>query len=406
LILIIPLLVDAHSAIGLIAVVTLAMALVTFVAVAGLHGLRVIAPRLAVAGCGAALLLAPTLLAELRFSRFYDPATKVTVGAEIAQDFVGFWLYFYDGAYRWLALNSHLDVQIDFAIWIPITIALFGGAVVWAITRRRPDRASLTRYLHVPSLVFLLVCLAIYLFLQLRISLWVYRVLAPLQVIDYPFRMLAFIVPIGVILVVMIADSAFRRFPVNLVPRILAVLWLISLIVLSPLTSMWTIQYPTLAQTNQFPSTNLSAPPPVVNYRTFKGFFSFNGLLYQEYLPKVFTANGTELPADGALYQRLHRHQDGAASLSTVPCTVLVPTKTPLESLALTFTVHCKSATRVALPVTFNAFSSVFKVSKNGKLVRTPYIHVRTDPRIIIAVPSSKTEVVVVHLPTLWGVLS
>src|ERR1039458_4623241 len=89
-------LVDAHSAIGLLAVFTLAITMITFLAVAGIRGLRAIAPRLIVAVGGATVLLAPTLLAELRFSPYYDPASKVTYYANIAGDFVGFGSYFYD----------------------------------------------------------------------------------------------------------------------------------------------------------------------------------------------------------------------------------------------------------------------------------------------------------------------
>jgi hypothetical protein len=36
---------------------------------------------------------------------------------------------------------------------------------------------------------------------------------------------------------------------------------------------------------------------------------------------------------------------------------------------------------------------------------QTQYHHSRSDPRMIIDVPGSKSEVVIVHLPTLWSVL-
>jgi hypothetical protein len=406
LILIVPLLVDAHSAIGLISVFTVAVALGTFMVVAGLPGLRAVASRLAVAVAGAVLLLAPTLLAELKFSQYYDPATKVTHDAAVSGDFVSFSSYFYDSTYRWLAANAHLDLQIDFAIWIPIVVALVGATAYWTMTRGRSTRIDLLRDVDVPSLVFLLVSMAVYLLLQLRLFLGVYRFLAPLEAIDYPYRMLTFIVPIGVVLVVMIANSAISRFPRSQVPKVVGALWLASLVLLSPLTSTWTTQYGLLARPGQFPSTTVSAPPPVVNYRTFKGIFSFDGILYPEYLPRVFNARGNELYDDSALYTKLHDRTDGAASLGRTPCTVAVPSKSPLESLQLTFAVKCSGPTRLALPVSFNAFSSVFVVDPGGKLRRIPYVHIPTDPRVIIQVPTSEPEVVVVHLPTLWGVLS
>ncbi len=42
-----------------------------------------------------------------------------------------------------------------------------------------------------------------------------------------------------------------------------------------------------------------------------------------------------------------------STSLSHVPCTLSVPTRSPLESLELTFGLKCKGPTRYALPVTF-----------------------------------------------------
>jgi len=398
------LLVDAHSAIGLVSIFTLATSLIIFTVEGGIRGLRTIAARFSIAVAGVVVLLGPTLLAELRFSKYYDPASKVTHHNALSQDFVGFWSYFYDGTYRWLAANDHLDLQIDFSLWIPIVVG-----IIVIVLYSRSDRqrwAGLRRAVDGPSILFLLISLAIYLLLQVRGFLGVYRFLAPLEAIDYPYRMMTFIVPLCVVLVATGADLVVRRYPASPVPRVLAVLWLVSLLALSPVTSTWTINYGLLAPDGQFPSASIAAPPAVINYRTFKGIFSFSGILYPEYLPKVYTAGGRELYDDTPLYEKLHRHSAGAASLSSVPCTVVVPSRSPLESLSLTFGVRCSAATRLALPVTFNAYSSVFVKAAGGGLEKIPYYHQPTDPRMIIKVPGPGAEVVVVHLPTLWGILS
>ena len=336
------LLVDAHSAIGLIAVFTLAITMITFLAVAGIRGLRAIAPRLIVAVGGATVLLAPTLLAELKFGQAFDPQSKVTLYGKVAQQFIGFGSYFYDGGYRWLAYNGlHDFVQIDFAIWFPIAIALIGAVALWVATWTRPDRTRGARRLPNPCIVMLIVTLCVYLFLQLRASLWIYRLLAPLQLVAYPYRMLTFITPIGVVLVIAIANYLFRNFPASVIPKVVAVMWLVALIALSPITSTWSISYGYLAPPGQFPPTSVSAPPQYVDYQTFKGFFSLNGIIFDEYLPKVSSPTGGELSDDGPLYVHLHKHQYGAGSLSKVPCNIVVPSKSPLESLQLTFRVTC-----------------------------------------------------------------
>jgi hypothetical protein len=404
---VLALLVDAHSAIGLISVITLAITMITFLAVAGMQGLRAIAPRLIVAVGGATVLLAPTLLAEVKFGQAFDPESKVTLYGKVANEFVGFGSYFYDGSYRWLASNigQRSFVQIDFAIWIPIAIVLIGAATLWVATRTRPDRTRGARNLRTPGILMLLASLSVYLFLQWPVSLWLYRLLSPLQVVAYPYRMLTFITPIGVILVIAIANYFFRLYPASVIPKVVAVLWLVALIALSPITSTWSINYAFLAAPGQFPPTSDSAPPRYVDYQTYKGFFSLNGIIFDEYLPKVSTPTGGELSDDGPLYVHLHKDQYGAGSLSKVPCTIVVPSRSPLESLQLTFTVTCHRATRFALPVTFNAYSKVF-VGRTGRTLHPiPYFRVPTDPRIVIDVKSSRSELVVVHLPTLWGTL-
>ena len=393
------LLVDAHSAIALISVFTLITAMVTFVTIAGLKGLRSIAPRLVVAVGGSALLLAPTLLAELRMAQFYDPTSKVTHYAGISQDFVSFGSYFYDASYRWLAPDAHNLIQIDFAIWIPIAISLIGIISYIAVTRNIEAWRHLTRDVSVPQVMVLLVSLLIYLLLQLHISLVVYQILAPLEVIDYPYRMLAFITPIGIILVAMLANGAICRYPTATAPKALAVIWLVSIVVLSPITSTWTAQYPFLAEAGQ--------SPDYIDYQKFSGFFtSSNGILYDEYLPRVIQGNGVELYDDGALYKRLHEHQAGAASLTDVPCSVMAPSRSPIESLTLTFEVTCGGPTRLALPISYNAYSRIFAADAGGAMHQISYFHDPSDPRIIVDIATSRSQHVVVHLPTLWGILS
>ena len=404
LIVIVPLLVDGHSAIGLLAIFTLLIAMITFVARFGTEGLRAITPRLIVAVAGATVLLVPTLLADLRFTNYYDPAVKVTHYDEVSTNFRSFGSYFYDGSFRWLA-GTHELVQIDFAIWIPIAVALIAAATFWAVSGTRPDRTSWGRRFDMPCILMLLACLVVYLALQLRAFYWVYEVLTPLQAIDFPSRMLAFITPIGVILVISLANAAMLSNPSSSGPRLIALAWMISLIVLSPLTSTWTANYGLLASPGHFPSMGDSAVPRYVDFQKFTGLFTLNGILFQEYLPKVYGAQGRELYDDTHLYQALHSHDHGAQSLSDVPCSVAVPTRVPLESLSLTFKVRCQGPTRLALPVTFNAYSSVFLESRGETLRQIPYHHSQSDPRMIIDVPSSKSAVVVVHLPTLWSVL-
>ena len=69
------------------------------------------------------------------------------------------------------------------------------------------------------------------------------------------------------------------------------------------------------------------------------------------------------------------------------------------------FAVSCTGRTQLALPISYNQFSSVFEARAGGTFHRIMYVHIPTDPRIVISVTSAQPVTVVVHLPTLWGML-
>ncbi len=402
------LLVNAHSAVALYSVVTLVVALATFIGVAGLSGLRAVARRLIVVVGVTTLVLAPLLVAELKVGEFYDPQTKNSELTPVARQFVPLGSYFNGIGHHWFAPMGRLVyfVQIDFAVWVPIAMAAAGTVLYWVQSRRGGGRWHLPQDVRGAPMVFLAVSLVAFLVLQWRASLFVYRIIAPLEVTNFPWRMLVFITPLGVVLVVALADRLMRRLPSPLLWGALSALWLGVLIVLSPLTSTVAINYGLLALPGGFPPVKVFAAPNYVDYQTFDGFFlgSSVGELYTPFLPKVQQPNGRELPNDDRIYRELHAHQSGAQSIGPVGCTVVAPEHAPFETLQLSFMVSCAGATRLALPVSYNASSSLF-VERHGVLHPIPYFHVRTDPRIVIAVGGAGPETVVVHLPTLWGIL-
>jgi hypothetical protein len=413
------LLVDTHNAIALLSVFLLAVTFVVFLTSFGLNGLREVWRRLAVSVVGTTIILAPMLVAQLKFSEFYDPAVKVhSPDANVFVDFIDPVRYFYDGSYHWNApfdltsapSGALFTVQLDFAIWISI---LLGAVLVfywWMQARRAGVPFRIWRYFDSRVLAMLGGSILIYLFLQLRISSDVYRVFAALQVIDYPSRSLAFITPIGLLLTVAIAEALLRKYPANRVLAWLPAPWLASLVLLSPLTSS---TLPQFGVSFESPGSNTTQK----TYMLSTAFFALprdstfghplatlNGSLFGEYLPETTNAHGAEINYVADVYTNLVKEGDAAQSLGPARCSVVEP-RTPIESLNIQLDVKCNRPTRLALPITYNAYTSISSLSSHGVSRSVPYFHVRSDPRIIIDVPNDRKQTLQVSLPTIWRVL-
>jgi hypothetical protein len=408
------LLVDTHNAIALLSLFTLAITFVIFVVTAGVEGLRKNLWRLVTSVVAVTVILAPMLVAELRFAKYYDPATKVQDFTTVFEDFADPVHYFYEGSYHWngsLPHRPYFPVQIDFAIWISVLLGAILVLAWWKRSSRGRNRFSLARYVDLRALAVLGAGAFVYLFLQFRASSFVYRVFTPLKVIAFPSRGLAFITPIGVLLVVVVAEALFRRYPGNRVVAWLPAPWLASLILLSPVPSTtlpvfgFTAKFPNTKVNAFYPSTALSALPAYQTYGTEFPLVFNNGTLFQEYLPKVTTAQGREINPDLGVYENLARKGKAAQPLGSAQCSVVEPAYTPVESLNIQLAVKCDRATRLALPISYNAYTTITAVGPDGRRRSVPYMHLATDPRIIIDAPRDQREVLQVSLPTIWRVL-
>jgi hypothetical protein len=220
---------------------------------------------------------------------------------------------------------------------------------------------------------------------------------------------LAFITVLGVLLVVVVAEALFRRYPGNRLVTWLPAPWLASLILLSPLTASTLPRFgladPYLHATNSQPLTTLSTLPKYQTYGTSLPLLFTNGVLFEEYLPKVTTPQGEEINPDTGVYTSLISKGKAAQPLDTAKCSVVEPAQTPVESLDIELTVRCDRATRLALPISYNAYTTITAVSADGRRRSVPYFHLATDPRIIVNVPADEQEVLQVSLPTIWRVL-
>jgi len=405
-------LVDAHNAVALVSVIALCAAAITFVATSGIGAVRTIYVRLLVAVGAVTLILAPMVFAELKMSGAYNPATKVTAfGATVNRNFADALSYLYQPSFHWLSRTSGrlVPVQLDFAVSFLLVAGLVTGGIHLARRalghlRARPSSVEW------PPVMFLLLSFLLYLFLQFRISLPVYDVISPLRVITFPYRMMTFITPLSLLLAAVVADrylkSATRRWPgmSNRITPVVSVLWLAGVVLLSPLTAHNPPPAPTFFPDTPFLPVSQLTPPALVNRAAPTGILAEYYPLFNEYLPKVTGANGTLLITDEPLYDELHKRQPNGGSLSSVRCSVTQESGKSFEALQMTFVVVCRAPTLVALPVSYNAYTGVLVRGRHG-LQPMAVVHMATDPRIVVAIRDSRPRTIVVHLPTLFGIL-
>ena len=401
-------LVDAHNAIAVSAIFTLVVTGATFVVRYGLAGLQHIVRRLLLSSALIGLVLAPMVLAELKMAKFYNPANVIIYENQFVKSFTfpPPWQYFFDPSYRWLSRsNQVVPYQLDFGITLLLVVGLVTLLALRVRKSMRHTGSGLPR-VNGPVTVVLVVSLAIYMFLQLRVSLTVYKSFWQLLVLGYPFRMMAFALPLALILAIVVADWYLRLFRnrhrrrASWLPRALAALWLASLVLLSPVLA--------------------HEPPPVAGYFPYAPFVSVQALtppayssfrtdstspLFADYLPTVDGGHGKPIPIESHQYEHLHQSNTEAQSLSSVPCTVVQTGGTAFESLRITYRVRCNGPTRLALPISYNPYTSIEVQRKGTSAHSMETIHQSTDPRIIVNIGGTGSQTLIVNLPTLAGIL-
>jgi hypothetical protein len=412
------LLILAHVAAALIAVIVLVAAIAVVGFVGGVKVIKPVVARSLIATAAVLVLLSPLFVTLVRFGQDFNPVGKLTRHQFAAtQNFISTSRYFYDSGHEWQVGYATLNalLQIDLALWIAIVL---GVAILAVALVARGGKINLGPYFNVPAMVFVLVSLAIFVFLQLPMSKFVYDAIHPLDQLQFPWRMLGFITPLAIIAVIAMAEAGCRRFNVIAV-KSASLVWLGSIVALSPVF----VALPAAA----FQPTSQLLSHEHAQYRQLGLMIGING----EYLPVI--KRHTDLQTL-AYYQYLHATDREAQAVSLTPCdvtqlttilfrsdnevqttvacdqtgtrcTVSEPGSTRFEALHFQLTVSCNRPTDLALPITVNDYTSISAIGPGGR--PRPVVRVRdpTDPRIVIRVTSTRPEALSIDLPTLGRVL-
>jgi hypothetical protein len=404
-------LVWAHNTIALESIIVLAVTAVTFVICYGLSGLRSIAKRLVISLVLVTAILAPGLVAEVEMGKYYDPAKTIILENEFISSFTFAhpWSFLLNPSFHWLSRSNNapfgLNMQLDVAITFLLAAGLLTLLAFW-IRKAIRGSASAQPRVNRAVVAVLIVSLAIYQLMQFRISLPVWDAFWQLKVLGYPFRMMTFSVPLAFILAIVVADwylRAYRRRRPNgpsWLPAALATTWLVTFLLLSPVTAHEPPPVASFLPYTPFEPIDALTPQSQATFQT-----SSEGPLFAEYLPKVEEATGQGSPFVATLYHFLHEHHSESTSLTSVPCSVLETSGTAFESLRITYQVKCKGPTWLALPISYNPFTKIDEEVSRVASRPVAVHHVRTDPRIVIRVRSAGTHTLVVQLPTLTSIL-
>ena len=406
-------LVWAHNTVALLAVIMLVVTGVAFLLCYRLAGLRAVAYRLTVSVVLTVLILAPGLVAEVRMGRYYDPASTIIAENTFVSSFtfVKPWAVLYNPSFHWLSRSVNaavpfgLDLQLDVAVTLLLVLGLITVLVLWFRTHVRHAAADVPDVNRVVVTV-LVVSFVIYQLMQFRLSLSAWDRFWQLKVIGYPFRMMTFSIPLAFVLAGVVADWYLRLYRARRpnstwrLPAAIAALWLVLFVAISPIVARAPApvagKYPDLP----FVPIGVLTEPNTTTFTT-----NPLGPLFAEYLPKVKAPDGRTLPFATSIYQQLHQDHREAASLSSVPCSVVQTAGTGFESLSATYRVHCDGPTALALPISYNHFTTVTERTPGGGSRPVPVLHAPTDPRIVIRVRDAGTHTYDVQLPTLAGIL-
>ncbi|MDX6198826.1 MAG: hypothetical protein QOJ79_1977 [Actinomycetota bacterium] len=357
----------AHNAIALVAVPVPLLAFVLYlVACARADGLRLaLLARPALSALATAALIAPALLMQLRMNRDFDPTTKITQDFTIAGGFRDAHDYLLDRDYKWLTSGGGYTVQLNVVSWVAlgVLVATTAARHAWRRQARRPRDAT----------TLVLVLLAGYAFLQLRVSQGTYDALPLLPQIQFPWRMLTLITPLLLLAITLLygaRDGASEPARSSRWWAVGACVWLAAYLLVSP-------------------AADKDRLPRLATLTSTSDEFYESG----EYTPRT-RAPGDDRDLTGgelmALYSQL-RSAGYACGLH--------PVDARFEGLERRFQASCSQSGIEPLPVTYSSYTRVWINGRPERPIRND-----RDPRLFVQLPAGTVEVRVVE-PTFWRVL-
>lgn len=376
------LLFDAHNVSALYGGFILLIAGTIFLADQRWGAVRLVWKRALIAGTIFGLLVLPQLILQHAFLRDYNPGKITQAGFKASENFHPAGDYFINSNYTWLTDWRTYNVQIDYPIWIVLSVAI---VILLFKLLRQPQNISRLRDKTI-SYPWLLLSLSflIMLLLQFKLSRSFYTTVPLTEYLQFPWRLLAYLTPLGILLVIFAANSIKNYTWL----KIFAVSWLGVFFVLSPLTHHF--KYDFIAPSYSQAAT--TARPGGLG-----GLITGIG----EYLPRT-TQHNQELSSlqTLAVYQSLYE-QNRQTEVLDGDCQVSRQSSSTFDPTELKFVANCTTDSKIALPISYNGFSEI--QTSHGTV---NYQHNPNDPRIIVELPAGQNNQLDIKLPTAFRVVT
>lgn len=368
----------AHNVIALLAMVVVAGAVL--VALIEARERLALLRRAAIAGALVAAFIGPQLRLNAMFSPDYDINQILPEQWQPKNQLRPFGEYFLDRSYNWTT-NDPWDytVCVGWALWVALAAVLVVRA-----RGRRNERARLAdpgTFLARPEM-FLLCLLTVYMAVQTPMFVFVYE-FSYLRFVQFPWRSMALVTPVLILLVLSLAHRSLPR-----EARLPACSVLLAgIFAASPILAV-------------------KAPTFDVALRTKGHFVAHQNatlgnaiLVVGEYLPVVHQSGRRLTPSEVmTIYSEFARRGSVTQVLSGV-CRV-EDGRREFEGGARTFAVDCAGASAIALPVSYNRFSTVTIAGEESG-----YRRLDDDPRLIVDLPAGTRGELRIELPTLRRVV-
>lgn len=323
------------------------------------------------------LLMSVFLIPIFSLSSDYNPSIIISSGYSPEYQFRNPVGYIFDN-FIWLNKLTVITVKIDTPILISL-ILLFTLRIIISIKKLIRKDFSRIKFSDFTILVVLVIPILLFLYMQLPVSIWIYKSVTFLNYIQFPWRLLAITSPLMVVLIgFLLVNYKNNKF----FSQFITIILIVSIILLSPLMNSFKYDW----QNDDFELL------PDVNYH----YGLSNSLLgIGEYLPKVESIPFDSYSSEKSFNYYLSLKDKGVEFYNKEShCNYLEVPNIYLDQLYKEYEINCEKSSDIFLPLNYSSLHKVYITNLiTSEKTRISIVRDKNDPRIRLQIPSGQYKV-------------